>query len=125
VPAKINAQEAKLAQQVIDTFQADLDVSTFRDDYQAELRRVIDAKIAGQEIVTPVEQTPAKVVDLMEALRKSLDSVSAGKKKPAHADLPTAKAVAAPKAAKVAKAVAEASPPARAVAAGGRKRARL
>jgi DNA end-binding protein Ku len=98
VPTKINPQEAKLAQQVIKTFQGDLDVSTFRDDYQAELRKLIDAKVAGQEFVAPVEETPAKVVNLMEALRKSLDAVSAGKKKQARAELPQAKAVAASRA---------------------------
>ena len=102
VPSKINPQEAKLAQQVIGTFEGDLDVSSFRDDYQAELRKLIDAKVAGQEFVAPAEETPAKVVNLMEALRKSLDAVSAGKKKQAHAELPEAKAAAASRAAKTA-----------------------
>jgi len=124
VPTKIKPQEAKLAKQVIETFEGELDLKEYRDEYQAELRRVIDAKIAGQEIVTPVEETPAKVVDLMEALRKSLDAVSAGKKKPAHADLPAPKAAATPKAGKTAKPVVEAIPLAKAAAAGGRKRAR-
>ena len=95
VPQKIKAQEAKLAEQVISTFEGELDVSTFRDEYQAELRRIIDAKVAGEEIVTPVEETPAKVVDLMEALRKSLEQVSANRKKQARAELPQAKARAA------------------------------
>ena len=42
--------------------------------------------IAGEEIVAPEEVAPPKVVDLMEALRKSLDQVSSGKKKTAKAD---------------------------------------
>ena len=54
------------------------------DQYQAELRSVIDAKIAGEEFVVKEEESPTKVVDLMAALRKSLDSVSASKKKPAR-----------------------------------------
>jgi non-homologous end joining protein Ku len=37
--------------------------------------------------VAKEEEAPAKVVNLMEALRKSLESVSEGKKKPAKADL--------------------------------------
>jgi non-homologous end joining protein Ku len=45
---------------------------------------VIDAKIEGREVAEPVEEAPPKVVNLMEALRKSLDSV---KKKPATAKL--------------------------------------
>lgn len=98
VPTKINPQEAQLAQQVIGTFEGELDVSTFRDDYQAELRKLIDAKVAGQEFVAPAEEAPAKVVNLMEALRKSLDAVSAGRKKQARAELPQVKAEAASRA---------------------------
>jgi non-homologous end joining protein Ku len=43
-------------------------------------------------VVAPEVEEPAKVVDLMEALRRSLNTVSAEKKKPAKADLPKAKA---------------------------------
>jgi DNA end-binding protein Ku len=104
VPEKVKAQEAKLAEQVISTFEGELDVNTFRDEYQAELRRIIDAKVAGEEIVTPAEETPAKVVDLMEALRRSLAQVSANRKKQARADLPAEKVrVAASTTAKAAK----------------------
>ncbi len=83
VGEKVKPEELKLARQVIQSFEGPLDLSGFRDEYQAELRRLIDAKIAGQEIVEREEAAPPKVVDLMEALRQSLDRVSAGKKKPA------------------------------------------
>lgn len=59
--------------------------SEFTDEYQAELRRVIDAKVAGEEVVVTENEAPAKVVVLMDALRKSLDSASKSKKKPAKA----------------------------------------
>lgn len=98
VPATIKAQEAKLARQVIETFEAPLDVREFKDEYQAELRRIIDAKVAGQEVTATAEETPSKVVDLMEALRRSLDSVSAGKKTQARASLPKGKSAAKAKA---------------------------
>lgn len=110
VPTTINASEAKLARQVIATFESELDLREYKDNYQEELRRVIDAKIAGQEVVEPVEEAPQKVVNLMDALRRSLDSVSASKKKPAKAVLAAEDEEAPAK-------------PARAVA-GGRKRAR-
>jgi DNA end-binding protein Ku len=87
VPDKIKAPEMKLAKQVIETFEGELNLADFKDEYQDELRRIIDAKIAGREVVAPEEEAPAKVVNLMEALRKSLDQVSAGKKRPAKADL--------------------------------------
>jgi DNA end-binding protein Ku len=92
LPEKIKPQEAKLARQVIETFERPLELGTYRDDYQAELRRIIDAKVAGQEVAATPEEAPSNVVDLMEALRRSLDSVSTGRKTPAKASLPKTKA---------------------------------
>lgn len=92
VPSKVKPDEIKLAKQVISTFEGTLDLHDYKDEYQEELRRVIDAKIEGREIAEPVEETPPKVVNLMEALRKSLDSVSKGKKKPIAAVVPMGRA---------------------------------
>jgi DNA end-binding protein Ku len=87
LPAKVKPDEMKLARQVIASFEAELNLKDYRDEYKEGLRRIIDAKIAGEEIVAPDLQEPPKVVDLMEALRRSLDSVSVDKKKPAKAAL--------------------------------------
>src|ERR671914_1053942 len=87
VPTKVKPEEMKLAKQVISTFDAELNLKDYRDEYTEGLREIIDAKIAGEEIVAPEVQEPPKVVDLMEALRRSLDSVSTEKKKPVKADL--------------------------------------
>ena len=87
VPSKIKPDEIKLAKQVIENFEADLNLKEFRDEYQEELQRIIDAKIAGEEVVATVEETPPKVVNLMDALRQSLDRVSSGKKKAAKAEI--------------------------------------
>ncbi len=83
VPAKIKPDEVKLARQVISNFETGGDLTQYKDDYQEELRKMIDAKIAGEEIVAPQEEAPPKVVNLMEALRQSLDRVSTTKKKTA------------------------------------------
>jgi DNA end-binding protein Ku len=91
VPSKVKPEEMKLARQVISTFDAELNLKDYKDEYTEGLRQIIDAKIAGEEYVAPAVEEPAKVVDLMEALRRSLDSVSTEKKKPAKAAL--AKAV--------------------------------
>ena len=91
VPTKVKPDEMKLARQVIATFDAELNLKDYKDEYTEGLRQIVDAKIAGEEFVAPEVQEPTKVVDLMEALRRSLDSVSNTKKKPAKADL-TAKA---------------------------------
>lgn len=73
--------EVKLARQIIESFDAPLDLTTYRDEYQQGLKQIIEAKIAGQEVVAPAVEAPPKVVNLMEALRKSLDAVSAQKKR--------------------------------------------
>jgi DNA end-binding protein Ku len=87
VPTKVKPDEMKLAKQVIATFDADLNLKDYKDEYTEGLRQIIDAKIAGEEFVAQEVQEPAKVVDLMEALRRSLDSVSTTKKKSAKAEL--------------------------------------
>jgi len=87
LPAKVKPDEMKLARQVISTFDSELNLKDYTDEYKAGLRKIIDAKIAGEEIIAPEETEPPKVVDLMEALRRSLDRVSAGKKKPVKATL--------------------------------------
>ena len=83
VPAKIKPDEVKLARQVIGSFETQGDLTQYRDEYQDELRRIIDAKVAGKEIVADVEEAPPKVVNLMEALRQSLERVSTTKKRAA------------------------------------------
>jgi DNA end-binding protein Ku len=84
VPSKIKPDEVKLARQVIGNFETEGDLSQYKDDYQEELRKIIDAKIAGEEVVVPKEEAPPKVVNLMEALRQSLERVSTEKKKTAR-----------------------------------------
>jgi DNA end-binding protein Ku len=97
VPAKVKPEEIKLAKQVIENFEGDLNWEEYRDEYQDELQRIIDAKIAGEEVVATTEEAPPKVVNLMDALRQSLDRVSTGKKKAAKADITAKPEKAAPK----------------------------
>src|SRR4026209_481323 len=87
VPSKIKPDEIKLAKQVIENFDSELNLTEYKDQYQEELQRIIDAKIAGEEVVATVEEAPPKVVNLMDALRQSLDRVSTGKKKSAKAEI--------------------------------------
>ena len=97
VPKTVKPEELKLAQQVVGMFSGDLNIKDYKDEYKDELRRIIDAKVSGEEVVAaPVVEAPTNVVDLMAALRRSLDAVSAAKKPAAKADLgkkaPAAKA---------------------------------
>jgi DNA end-binding protein Ku len=101
LPETVKPAEVKLAQQVIGTFEGELDFASYRDEYQQGLREIIDAKIEGREIVTQEVEAPPKVVNLMDALRKSLDTISASKKKQVAA--PRAQVSAAPQPAPAAK----------------------
>src|SRR6476469_1653595 len=80
MPGTVKREEVKLAKQVMGTFEGEVDLQEYRDDYQVGLREIIDAKIEGREVVAPEVEAPPKVVNLMEALRKSLDTIGAKKK---------------------------------------------
>jgi DNA end-binding protein Ku len=96
-PVKVKPDEIKLAKQVIGNFEGALNLEDYSDKYQEELQRIIDAKVAGEEVVATEEEAPPKVVNLMDALRQSLDRVSSGKKKAAKADIEEKPARAVPK----------------------------
>jgi DNA end-binding protein Ku len=100
MPATVKPEEVKLAEQVIGTFEGELDFASYRDEYQDGLREIIDAKIEGRELVAPEVEAPPKVVNLMEALRKSLDAISATKKTAAPAAEPKRAANRSPRAAR-------------------------
>lgn len=73
--------ELELARQVIDSLSAEFDPAQLESEYRADLRSMLEAKLAGEEIKRPepvVEDAP--VIDLMEALRQSVSEVQ---KKPA------------------------------------------
>jgi DNA end-binding protein Ku len=95
IPNKVKPQEVQLAKQVIGTFEKKLDLQDYHDEYREGLQKIIDAKVAGEEVVAPAVEMPPKVVNLMEALKKSLDTVSSTKKPSAKADLKEKKAAAA------------------------------
>ncbi|RPJ79358.1 MAG: Ku protein, partial [Acidobacteria bacterium] len=89
---EVKPDEMNLAKQVIGTFESDLDLSNFKDEYREGLRKIIDARIAGEEVVAaPAVEAPTNVVNLMDALRKSLDAVSTTRKKTVKAELPARK----------------------------------
>jgi DNA end-binding protein Ku len=90
LPTDVKPDEVKLAKQVIGAFEGELDLQSFKDEYKDGLREIIRAKIAGEEVVAKTVEAPANVVNLMEALRKSLDAAgpSKGKKKTVKAELP-------------------------------------
>jgi DNA end-binding protein Ku len=77
----VKKTELDLARQVIDSLAGDFEPDALVSEYRRDLRALLEAKMRGEEIVTPEPaEEPAPVIDLMAALKAS---VAAAKKKPA------------------------------------------
>jgi DNA end-binding protein Ku len=80
--AAVKDAELELARQVIDSLAGDFEPTELESEYRRDLRSMLEAKLAGEEIKRPepvAEEAP--VIDLMEALRQSVSEVQ--KTKPA------------------------------------------
>lgn len=76
---EVNEQELKIAKLLINSMDTPFDPAMYKDEYQERLRELIEKKISGQEIVAPEEDTGGKVIDLMEALKASVDKAKKDK----------------------------------------------
>jgi DNA end-binding protein Ku len=85
----VRPQELQMAGSLIDTLSGEFDADEYHDHYREALQEVIDAKVAGREVVTPAaeKQDTGAVVDLMAALRASVDAAKKGRA-PSADDLP-------------------------------------
>jgi DNA end-binding protein Ku len=81
----VKEAELELARQVIASLVGEFDASELDSEYRRDLRAMLEAKLAGEEIAVPEPAEPtAPVVDLMEALRASVAEAQQTKKaKPA------------------------------------------
>ncbi len=70
---KIDENELDMAKMLINNMTKPFDPTVFIDEYQARLREAIMTKIQGKEIVTADSGEQNNVIDLMEALKKSID----------------------------------------------------
>ncbi|MBS1682876.1 MAG: Ku protein [Bacteroidetes bacterium] len=75
---KADKEQMKLAKTLVDSMTTKFSKIEMKDHYFDALKAIIDAKVAGKEIVTVTEEEP-KVIDIMTALKASID---AAKKKP-------------------------------------------
>jgi DNA end-binding protein Ku len=81
---QVKDAELDLARQVIDSLVAEFDPNELESAYRSDLRALLEAKLAGEEIAKPEEPAPeAPVIDLMEALRASVAEASKKTKAPA------------------------------------------
>jgi DNA end-binding protein Ku len=94
---EVRPQELAMASSLIETLTGDFDPSQYTDSYREALQAVIDAKIEGREVVQPegAQPTSGTVVDLMSALRASVEAAKKGQAAGArHAGSGTTKAAA-------------------------------
>jgi len=76
---EVNKDELKLSLSLVESMASSLKALDLTDHYRDALREIIEAKIAGREIVSaPEEEKP--VVDIMTALRQSIEQTKAKKK---------------------------------------------
>jgi len=76
---EVKKAELALAGQVIDSLVGEWDAADFENDYRRDLKAMLEAKLAGQEITRPEPTPETPVVDLMEALRRSVEDVQGRK----------------------------------------------
>lgn len=69
---EVNDEAVSLAAMIIDKRSGRFTPKSFHDRYQDALRGLVEAKAKGRKIPLPQAKAPAKVVDLMEALKRSL-----------------------------------------------------
>ena len=77
--AEVKAAELDLARQVIASLAAEFEPAELTSDYRRDLRELLEAKLTGREVARPEPAPEAPVVDLMEALRRSVAEARARK----------------------------------------------
>lgn len=66
-------QELNMAKMLINSMDTPFDPLKYKDEYQTKLRALIETKISGKEVVAPEPESTGKVIDLMEALKASVE----------------------------------------------------
>ncbi len=83
---QVKPQEIALAEKLVEGLAADFEPSKYHDEYQGRLMQMIQAKDEGQGVTEEVPKHRAPVIDLMQALQKSLGELP---RKPASKAEPT------------------------------------
>jgi DNA end-binding protein Ku len=85
---KIPKDMLELASHIVETKSGHFNPEEFEDHYEDALKELLKKKQAGEKIEAPKERAPAKVINLMDALRRSVETERGGAKRQA----PSAKA---------------------------------
>jgi DNA end-binding protein Ku len=83
---KIPKDMLELASHIVETKSGHFNPKKFEDHYEEALKELLKKKQAGEKIEAPKEREPAKVINLMDALRRSVSAERAagGRRKPPH-----------------------------------------
>jgi DNA end-binding protein Ku len=116
---QVRPPELAMAGSLIDSMAGEFDPSDYTDNYREALQEVIDAKVEGREVVQPEEpeEAPAAAVDLMAALKASVERARAARGEEPSEPTPISSARSAKTAAPAKKAPAKKAAPAKKTAA--------
>jgi len=76
---EISEAELNMAKMLINSMDTPFDSSQYKDEYQVKLRELIETKVSGKEIVAAQSEGTGKVIDLMEALKASIEKANKDK----------------------------------------------
>lgn len=76
---EVSEQELNMAKTLISSMDTPFEPSKYKDEYQSRLRELIETKVSGKEIVAAEPDSAVKVIDLMDALRASVEKAKKDK----------------------------------------------
>jgi DNA end-binding protein Ku len=79
---KVKPEEVRLAKQLVESLAGNFEPGKYHDEYRNRMKELLNAKLEGQEVAVAPQPQLAPVVDMMEALKKSLAAREAAPQKP-------------------------------------------
>jgi DNA end-binding protein Ku len=70
---EMSDEEFEMAKTLINSMNTPFNPAEYKDEYQVKLRELLETKIAGKEIVAATSEKPSNVIDLMDALKASIE----------------------------------------------------
>jgi DNA end-binding protein Ku len=78
----VNEAELKMAKMLIESMDSHFNPAEYKDEYQQRLKEVIEQKIAGKEVVAAAAEPRSNVINLMDALKASVEARKPAEEKP-------------------------------------------
>lgn len=78
---EISQEELTMARTLINSMNTPFEPAAYKDEYQVKLRELIESKIQGKEIVAPASEPASNVINLMDALKASIEQQNQNKTK--------------------------------------------